>query len=161
MPQKTTRRNTSGNATRKNGSKASAPKSRSGSGQNSGRSNGRSSGQSRRTSKKPKVYIPAYKAIIFCGIIITLCMGLLLLTTLKEPNHKLSDETIQRYKEEIVDSKKQPDKIKEVEAPKKSESVKSESSKKASPSKADTKKKEEPKRENQKTESPKIIETPR
>ena len=160
MPQKTTRRNTSGNATRKNGSKAPGSKSRSSSGRSSNRSNGRNNGRSSRTSKKPKVYIPAYKVIILCGIIITLCMGLLLLTTLKEPNHKLSDETIQRYKEEIVDSKKQADEIKEVEAPKKTEPVKSESAKKADSSKAAAQKNDAKKQESPKTDSAKIIETP-
>ena len=60
---------------------------------------------SRRTSKKPKVYIPAYKAIILCATIITICMGLLLFTTLKESDKKLPDAVMERYKEETVDSK--------------------------------------------------------
>ena len=89
----------------------------------------------RRTSKKPKVYIPAYKAIILCCAIITICMGLLLITTLKEPDKKLSDETIQRYKEEIVDSKIEPEKI---ETEKKSETQKKPSSKQDVPKKTET-----------------------
>ena len=76
---------------------------------------------SRRTSKKPKVYIPAYKAIILCCVIITVCMSLLLITTLYEPDRKLSAAAIERYKEEIVDSKKQTEEVKEAEPAKKSE----------------------------------------
>ena len=88
-----------------------------------------------RTGKKPKVYIPAYKAIILCCAIITICMGLLLVTTLKEPDRRLSDAAIQRYKEEIVDSKKQPSgseisDVKEKEAEKKPEPKKTETPKK-------------------------------
>ena len=86
MPQKKTARKTSSKTTRKNGSK-------------------RTTRTTRRSSKKPKVYIPAYKAIIFCCAIITICMGLLLVTTLHEPNKKLPDSIIERYKEEIIDSK--------------------------------------------------------
>ena len=87
MPQKKTARITSSKTTKKTSGK-------------------RTTRTSRRTSKKPKVYIPAYKAIILCCVIITICMSLLLLTTLKESDHKISDATIQRYKEEIIDSKK-------------------------------------------------------
>ena len=89
----------------------------------------------RRTGKKPKVYIPAYKAIILCCAIITICMGLLLVTTLKEPDRRLSDAAIQRYKVEIVDSKKQPSgseisDVKEKETEKKPEPKKTETPKK-------------------------------
>ncbi len=133
---------------------------------------------SRRSSKKPKVYIPAYKAIILCASIITICMGLLLFTTLKENNKKLPDAVIERYKEEIIDSKKQEEEVKE--SPKKAESVKksedtkkspsakasearkqSDSSKKAEAPKSETKKTETQKQETQKkTEAPQKIETP-
>lgn len=135
---------------------------------------------SRRTTKKPKVYIPAYKAIIFCCVIITICMSLLLVTTLKEPDRKLSDAAIQRYKEEIVDSKKKPEEVKEKETPKKTEaakntektkkadsaknssdSKKTDSAKKTETPKTETKKKDTPKQETQKkTETAKKIETP-
>ena len=138
---------------------------------------------SRRTTKKPKVYIPAYKAIIFCCVIITICMSLLLVTTLKEPDRKLSDAAIQRYKEEIVDSKKKPEAVKEKETPKKTEaakntektektkkadsarnssdSKKTDSAKKTETPKTETKKKDTPKQETQKkTETAKKIETP-
>ena len=97
MPQKKTTRKNSGNTARKNTAKRTSKNTRT----------TRTSRSPRRTSKKPKVYIPAYKAIIFCCTIITICMGLLLFTTLREPNKNLSDEVIARYKEEIVDSKKQ------------------------------------------------------
>ena len=134
----------------------------------------------RRTTKKPKVYIPAYKAIIFCCVIITICMSLLLVTTLKEPDRKLSDAAIQRYKEEIVDSKKEAEEVKDkevstkTEATKKTEKAKntasaksndatkkSDSSKKSEAPKAESQKKETPKEEApKKTEAPKKIETP-
>ncbi len=133
---------------------------------------------SRRSSKKPKVYIPAYKAIILCASIITICMGLLLFTTLKENNKKLPDAVIERYKEEIIDSKKQEEEVKEsskkAETAKKSEDTKksasakssearkqSDSSKKAEAPKSETKKTETQKQETQKkTEAPQKIETP-
>ena len=126
---------------------------------------------SRKKKKKPKVYIPAYKAIIFCCVIITICMSLLLVTTLKEPDRKLSDAAIQRYKEEIVDSKKKPEAVKEKETPKKTEAAKNtektektkkaDSAKKTDTPKTETKKKDTPKQETQKkTETAKKIETP-
>ena len=126
MPQKKTSRTTSSKSTRKTSTK-------------------RSSRTPRRSTKKPKVYIPAYKAIILCCVIITICMSLLLVTTLKEPDHKLSDATIQRYKEEIDDSKKEAEEVKKAEAPK-----------------TDSEKKEPPKQEKpKKTETPQKIETPK
>ncbi len=160
MPQKKTSRTTSKKTTRKTSSKHSS---------------------SRRSAKKPKVYIPAYKAIILCCVIITVCMSLLLLTTLKEPDRSLSDAALQRYREEIVDSKKKTEEVKEKEAPKKEESSKkadnskkaepaksgesskkSDSSKKAETPKEDTKKKESPKQEtSKKTESSKKADSPK
>ena len=134
---------------------------------------------SRRTSKKPKVYIPAYKAIILCFAIITVCMGLLLFTTLKEPDHKFSDAVIERYKEEIVDSKKKVDEEKKAEFStasepenKKADTKKTESTKKnvsskkseaseAASRKTESQKKDTPKQESpKKTERPKITESP-
>ena len=110
-------------------------------------------------------------------------MSLLLVTTLKEPDRKLSDAVIQRYKEEIVDSKKKPEAVKEKETPKKTEaakntektektkkadsaknssdSKKTDSAKKTETPKTETKKKDTPKQESQKkTETAKKIETP-
>lgn len=53
----------------------------------------------RHTAKKPKVYIPAYKAIILCCTIITICMGLLLITNLKETDSKVSASIAERFEE--------------------------------------------------------------
>lgn len=53
----------------------------------------------RHTAKKPKVYIPAYKVIILCCTIITICMGLLLITNLKETDSKVSDSIAERFEE--------------------------------------------------------------
>ena len=156
MPQKKTPRTTSSKSTRKSSIK-------------------RTSRTSRRSSKKPKVYIPAYKAIILCCAIITICMGLLLVTTLREPNRRLPDAVIEKYKEEIVDSKKQKAEEKaEVKKEQKAESKtksekKAESSKKSetpkkteteAPKKQETKKPEPQKTETAKTEAPKT-ETPK
>ena len=132
MPQKKTVRKTSSKSTGKTSTKRT----------------------SRRTSKKPKVYIPAYKAIILCCVIITVCMSLLLITTLHEPDRKLSAAAIERYKEEIVDSKKQTEEVKEAEPAKKSETPKTDSKK------TETQKKETPKQEAPKKEAPQKIETP-
>lgn len=128
----------------------------------------------RRTTKKPKVYIPAYKVIIFCCTIITICMGLLLVTTLHEPNNRLSDEVIERYKEEIINPKKQaeketpevtkadskPEKKAEVKSDKKTE-AKQEKKTEKKPEKKQEKKTEAPKKEEpKKPEKVEIIETP-
>ena len=59
-----------------------------------------SNSKKRSSKKKPKVYIPAYKAIILCSAIITICMGLLLFTTLKTPNPKIAEELVERYQQE-------------------------------------------------------------
>ena len=96
------------------------------------------------------------------------------MTTLKEPDRKLSDAAIQRYKEEIVDSKKDAEEVKEKEVSKKADSSKKtetakkteatkkiETSKKAEVPKTDNKKTETAKKEApKKTEAPKKIETP-
>ena len=107
----------------------------------------------RRSSKKPKVYIPAYKAIIFCCAIITICMGLLLVTTLHEPNKKLPDSIIERYKEEIIDSKNN----KETEAESAKKKKDENKPKTENKTKAETKPKTEnqPKSETKKPETPK------
>lgn len=47
-----------------------------------------------RKTRKPKVYIPAYKIIIFCGSIIAICMFLLLLTTAFSPSTSKSDNQL-------------------------------------------------------------------
>lgn len=120
--------------------------------------NSRKTRSTRRTSKKSnksKVYIPAYKAIILCCVIITICMGLLLFTTLKTPNQKLTDSVVERYQEEK--SEKKSEKKTEVETPKKE-------TKKSEPAKPETKNTETKKSETKKSESQtspqKKIETP-
>lgn len=123
MPQKKTVKKTASKTTRKTTSKRPA----------------------RRTTKKPKVYIPAYKAIIFCCLIITLCMGLLLFTTLKSPDAKIAQSVTERFQEEKTENK--------------AEQIKKEDSKKSE------KKKEEAsvpeiKKEVPKQETSKKIETP-
>ena len=121
----------------------------------------------RRTSKKPKVYIPAYKAIILCCVIITVCISLLLITTLREPDRKLSAAAIERYKEEIIDSKNKAEDKKEAEAPKKSEATKkSETPKNTEPPKkseapaAESKKSKAENKDTPKQAAPEKVETP-
>ena len=103
MPQKKTVKKTASKTTRKTTSKRPA----------------------RRTTKKPKVYIPAYKAIIFCCVIITLCMGLLLFTTLKSPDAKIAQSVTERFQEEKTENK--AEQIKKEDS-KKSEKKKEEAS---------------------------------
>lgn len=113
--------------------------------------NSRKSKTSRRTSKKSKVYIPAYKAIILCCVIITICMGLLLVTTLKTPNQRLTDSVVERYQEEKTEKKTET--TTPSKETKKPETVKTE------PKKIETKKSEPQKTESQKT-TQKKVETP-
>lgn len=127
MPQKKTVKKTASKTTRKTTSKRPA----------------------RRTTKKPKVYIPAYKAIIFCCVIITLCMGLLLFTTLKSPDAKIAQSVTERFQEEKNENK--------AEQIKKEESKKSE--KKKEEASVPEIKKEVPKQEtSKKIETPQIKE---
>jgi len=130
-------------------------------------SNSRKSKTSRRTSKKSKVYIPAYRAIILCCVIITICMGLLLVTTLKTPNQRLTDSVVERYQEEKTEKKtetttpsKETKKIETVKTePKKQESKKIES-KQTEPQKSTQKKIETPQvKEEQKKAQEKSTET--
>ena len=120
MPQKKTSRTTSSKTTRKTSAKRTT----------------------KRSTKKPKVYIPAYKVIIFCCIIITLCMGLLLFTTLKTSDSKVSQSMTERYQEN------------------KTESQNSEQNIAIETKKNDSKKKDAVKKESQKQDTPKKIETP-
>ena len=113
--------------------------------------NSRKSKTSRHTSKKSKVYIPAYKAIILCCVIITICMGLLLVTTLKTPNQRLTDSVVERYQEEKTEKKTET--TTPSKETKKPETVKTE------PKKTETKKSEPQKTESQKT-TQKKVETP-
>ena len=112
--------------------------------------NSRKSKTSRRTSKKSKVYIPAYKAIILCCVIITICMGLLLVTTLKTPNQRLTDSVVERYQEEKTEKKTET--TTPSKETKKPETVKTE------PKKTETKKSEPQKTTQKKVETPQIKE---
>ena len=101
----------------------------------------------RRTTKKPKVYIPAYKVIIFCCVIITLCMGLLLFTTLKTPDSKVTQAMTERYQEEKTENQNEKTDIKienNENQKKNTETQKRESVKKQEPEQAAPKKVETP-----------------
>ena len=100
-----------------------------------------------RKTRKPKVYIPAYKAIILCCTIITICMSLLLITSLKDQHDKVSDSVIERYKEEIVDPKKS-------EAEKKAEPEKKADTGKKTEASKKTEKPAEPPKKSEKIETP-------
>lgn len=93
-----------------------------------------------RKSRKPKVYIPAYKIIMLCAVIIAVCMGLLLVTTVKSNE---ASTIAQRYEEEV----------------KGKEDNKKADSKKESVTKKDTKKTENKVEGKKKEESPKKQET--
>ncbi len=82
MPQKKSTKKTELKTTRKTTGKTSTKKT------------------TRRTNKKPKVYIPVYKTIILCCAIITLCMGLLLITTLKSSDSEIPQSVTERYQKE-------------------------------------------------------------
>ena len=88
-------------------------------------------------AKKAKVYIPAYKIIISCAAIITICMGLLLYTTLTAPKTELIN---QQFTEKLTnDDKKADDKTSQTT---KESLAKESSSKKDSSTKKEPEKKE-------------------
>lgn len=70
-----------------------------------------------RKTKKPKVYIPAYKIIILCALIIVVCVFLLFITTISEPGGKKekNPQLTQRYEK----TETKPEVKKEVTPPKK------------------------------------------
>ncbi len=63
-----------------------------------------------RKSKKPKVYIPAYKIIFLCTLIILICMSLLLFTTVKEPDSPSLSKRFENKKTEAVVNEKESEK---------------------------------------------------
>ena len=73
-----------------------------------------------RKAKKPKVYIPAYKIIILCALIITVCMSLLLVTAIKSPDKPVLTERFEEEKPAAEETKQNTS-----PAPKKSEQKKS------------------------------------
>ena len=88
-------------------------------------------------AKKAKVYIPAYKIIISCAAIITICMGLLLYTTLTAPKTEVIN---QQFTEKLTnDDKKADDKTSQTT---KESLAKESSSKKDSSTKKEPEKKE-------------------
>ncbi len=58
-------------------------------------------------TRKPKVYIPAYKIIILCGLIIVVCMSLLLVTTIRSNERPVSSISERYAKTEIVEEKQE------------------------------------------------------
>lgn len=57
-------------------------------------------------ARKPKVYIPAYKIIIFCCVIILICMTLLLVTTIKSSQRPETSSILERYEKTETKSQK-------------------------------------------------------
>ena len=122
-----------------------------------------------RRTPKPKVYIPAYKIIIFCAVIITVCMTLLLATSLMSKPKQTSIS--QRYDEEVkiekpvIEEEKKKAPVKKEEPKKetvKKETKKDESVKVEVPTekKVEAPKKETPKPvEKEKTEAKPVTET--
>ncbi len=61
-------------------------------------------------AKKGKVYIPAYKIIMLCTLIILICVGLLFFTTIKEPGKPSISKRYESQKEEVVKEYSEDDK---------------------------------------------------
>ncbi len=75
--------------------------------------------------KKPKVYIPPYKVLILCLVIIAICMVMLLATTIKSPDSPKNQQTsiTQRY------TQQEEQKEKNIKAEPQSHSTKTETQK--------------------------------
>ena len=92
-------------------------------------------------SRKPKVYIPTYKIIILCSIVIVICMSLLLVTTIKSSENPQNSSIQNRYQQtEVTQKETSSDKKKEIPA-KDEEKSKEENVKKAESGKTDNQKK--------------------
>ena len=65
---------------------------------------------SHRTSKKRKIYISPIKAILFCAVIITICMALLLVTNVVKPTNPELAAIIDRYTQQFEESENQSQK---------------------------------------------------
>lgn len=101
-------------------------------------------------SRKPKVYIPPYKIIILCSIVIIICMALLLVTTIKSSENPQNSSIQNRYQQTEL-SQNENSSVKKNETSAKSQR-KSDKQKK----KKETQKKVESEKQNQKkTESSK------
>ena len=116
----------------------------------------RTNSKRRSSKKKPKVYIPAYKAIILCGVIITVCMGLLLITTLKSPDKKLMDTVVERYQEEEKTETKKSEPVKTEISAKEAESKQKETA--SSKTETPVKKSENTNSSSKKIETPQVKE---
>ncbi|MBR1638402.1 MAG: divergent polysaccharide deacetylase family protein [Treponema sp.] len=92
--------------------------------------------------KKPKVYIPAYKIIISCAVIITICMALLLFTTITAPSSDKAGTLSSQFTEKTEDIKVEEKKNDEKKA---AESKKASEKKVAETKKSETKKSDEKK----------------
>ena len=89
-------------------------------------------------SRKPKVYIPTYKIIILCSIVIVICMSLLLVTTIKSSENPQNSSIQNRYQQtEVTQKETSSDKKKEIPA-KDEEKSKEENVKKAEAAKKKT-----------------------
>ena len=113
--------------------------------------------------RKPKVYIPTYKIIIMCGLVIVACMTLLLITninSIRESKHKEETSLTQRFesednkKNEATKTEKKKDASEAKKETKPSEPAKKTlaeevrpSEKKIEPAKTETKPAETPKKE--------------
>ena len=73
----------------------------------------KSTKQKTKKTNKPKVFIPAYKIIILCAAVITVCMILLLVTTLLS-GPKRQESISGRYKENIPDNPNNIEQYEEV-----------------------------------------------
>lgn len=92
-------------------------------------------------SRKPKVYIPPYKIIILCSIVIVICMSLLLVTTIKSSENPQNSSIQNRYQQtEVTQKENSSDKKKDVPA-KAEKKSKEENVKKAESGKTDNQKK--------------------
>ena len=60
-------------------------------------------------AKKGKVYIPAYKIIMLCTLIIVICVGLLFFTTIKEPGKPSISKRYENQNEKIVKENSEDD----------------------------------------------------
>ena len=117
-------------------------------------------------SRKPKVYIPPYKIIIHCSIVIVICMSLLLVTTIKSSENPQNSSIQNRYQQtEVTQKENSSDKKKDVPAKaekkskeenvKKAESGKTDNQKKTDDSKDKSESKKQDKQSSAKTETSK------
>lgn len=60
-------------------------------------------------AKKGKVYIPAYKIIMLCTLIIVICVGLLFFTTIKEPGKPSISKRYENQNEEVAKENSEDD----------------------------------------------------